>query len=123
MVSWPLADPSMGSRAPVYFVCLGKQGSLRAGIVRRPGVSGRRHLFRQDDPIDSAAHERVALAGRRFEPRPIDLDRTPPVGPDRARRAELANDMRHRRSPNAEEFRERLLRQRQHVTINPIVDV
>jgi hypothetical protein len=31
--------------------------------------------------------------------------------------------MRHRRSPNAEEFRERLLGQRQHVTINPIVDV
>ena len=31
--------------------------------------------------------------------------------------------MRHRRSPNAEEFRERVLGQRQHVTINPIVDV
>ena len=46
--------------------------ALRAGIVRRPGVSGRRHLFRQDDPIDSAAHERVALAGRRFKPRAVD---------------------------------------------------
>ena len=113
----------MGSRAPVHFVCLGKQGSLSVGIVHRPRVSRRLHLFSQDDPIDSAAHELVALAGRRFEPRPINLDRAPPVESDRARRAELANDMRHRRSPNAEEFRERLLRQRQHVTINPIVDV
>ena len=93
------------------------------GIVHRPRVSGRLHLFRQDDLIDPAAHELVALACRRFEPRPVNLDRTPSIGSDRARSAKLGNDMRHRRPPHAEEFRKRLLGQRQHVTISPIVDV
>ena len=31
--------------------------------------------------------------------------------------------MRHRRPPHAEEFRKRLLRQRQDVTVGPIVDL
>ena len=122
MVSWPLADPPRVRVRRCTSLRLGKQGSLRAGSSCRPGVSGRLLCRRQCRSI-LAAHELVALACRRFEPRPVNLDRAPPVGSDRARRAELANDMRHRRSPHAEEFRERLLRQRQHVTINPIVDV
>ena len=93
------------------------------GIVHRPERPGGFISSDKPDTLDPAAHELVALACRRFEPRPVNLDQTPPIGSDRARRAELANDMRHRRSPHAEEFRERLLGQRQDVTVNPIVDV
>ena len=62
----------------------------------------RLHLFRQDYPLDPAAHELVALACRRFEPRPVNLDRAPPVGPDSHPTRAAWNDMRHRRPPHAE---------------------
>lgn len=88
-----------------------------------PDMPRRRRLLRQDYPTDPAAHELVALARRCFEPRPVDLNQRSPIESDRTRPAELANGMRHRRPPNAEKFRERLLGQRQDIPVNPIVDL
>ena len=73
----------MRRRAPPPSPASSKQGNLRPRQRWH-------HLFRRDDTIDSVAHELVALACRRFEPRPVNLDRAPPIGPDRTRRAELA---------------------------------
>jgi len=60
---------------------------------------------------------------RSFEPRPVYLDRAPSIGSDCTRRAELAGNLRHRRSSHAKQFRKRLLRQRQDVTVSPIMDL
>jgi hypothetical protein len=106
----------------MYFVSLGKLGARARGSSAGPSVTGLRFVG-QDYPTDPAAHELVALACRCFEPRPVDLNQGPPIESDRTRRAELANGMRHRRPPNAKKFRERLLRQRQDVPVNPIVDL
>ena len=91
--------------------------------MHRRGVTARRHLLLQNNTVDPAAHEPVALACRSLESRPVDLDQASPIGSDRARRAEFAGNLRHRCSPHAKKFRERLLRQGQDVTVNPIVDV
>ena len=120
MAPRPGAGHSLASRVPMNFLCLGKQGSSSAGM---PDMPRRRHLLRQDYPTEPAAHELVALACGCFEPRPVDLNQGSSVGSDRTRCAELANGMRHRRPPNAKKLRERLLRQRQDVPVNPIVDL
>src|SRR3979409_1957417 len=73
--------------------------------------------------IDSAAHALIALACRFFEPRSVYLDHAPLMRSDSTRHPELAHNMRHRRSSYAKQLRKRLLRQRQDVTINSIVDV
>ena len=83
----------------------------------------RLHLFRQNDAIDPAAHELIAFACRRFEPRPVNLDRTAGIGPDCAEIAKPGNDLRHRRPPHAEKFRKRLLGQRQNLSVSPIMHV
>ena len=97
--------------APPHFVRVGKQASFSPQAV---AASSRP----SDDAIDPAAHELVALACRRFEPSSISADW---IG--LRRRAQLGNDLRHRRPPHAEKFRKRLLGQRQDVPVNPIVDL
>src|SRR5438552_15819036 len=116
MMPWPLAGRSLRRGAPPHLIRAGKQGSL--GLKR-----WRLYLLRQDDTIDSTAHELVALARRRLEPRPVDLDQAPPIGPDSTRCAQLAYDMRHSRAAHAEQFRKRVLRQRQDLAVSPIVDL
>src|SRR3954447_22638709 len=116
MASWPLAGRSVRRCAPRHFFRLGKQASFSPKRWRL-------HLFRQDDEIDPAAHELIALACRRFEPWPVNLDRAPPIGPDSTRRAQLGYDMRHRRTAYAEQFRKRLLRHRQDLAVDPVVDL
>src|SRR5882672_8133484 len=98
MMPWPLAGCSLRRGAPPHFIRAGKQGSF--GPKRR-----RFHLLRQNDTIDSMAHELIAFACRRLEPRPVNLDRAPPIGPDSTRRAHLGYDMRHRGAANTEKFR------------------
>ena len=81
MAPWPLAGRSLRRCAPPHFVRVGKQGDFSP---RR----WRLHLLRQDDTIDSAAHELVAFACRRFEPRSVNLDRAAGIGSDCARTRE-----------------------------------
>src|SRR5437899_12408167 len=114
MAPRPLAGRSLRRCAPPHFFRVGKQASFSPKRWRF-------HLSRQDDAIDPAAHELVALACRRFEPWPVNLDRAPPVGPDSTRRAQLGYDMRHRRPAYAEPFRKRLLPPRQDLAVDPVV--
>src|SRR6266487_5836424 len=103
MMPWPLAGRSPRRGAPPHFIRAGKQGSF--GPKR-----WRFHLLRQNDKIDSTAHELVAFACRRLEPRSVNLDRAPPIGSDSTRRAQLGYDMRHRGAAHTEQFRKRILR-------------
>src|SRR5216683_6488976 len=124
MASWPRVSRPVGWRVPLRFIHLGQQGVSSAGsFVHRRGVTARLHFFRRNNTIDSAAHDLVAFACRGFEPRSVNLDRAPPIGSDSPRQAELAHDMRHRRSSYAKQLRKRLLRQRQSVTVNAVVDM
>src|SRR5882762_6369489 len=102
----------------------GQKGISIAGIfARRRSLNARLHCFRRKNLIDSAAHDLAAIACRFLEPRSVDLDQTPPVSSDSTRHPELAHNMSHGRSSYAEQLRKRLLRQRQHVTVNSIVNV
>ena len=83
----------------------------------------RLHSFRRNDAFDPAAHDLVALACRSLEPRPVNLDQAALIGSDGTRLPELLHDMRHSRSTYAKQLRKRLLRQRQEIAVNPIVDV
>src|SRR5437016_4519587 len=113
MAPWPLTGHSLRRRAPAHFVRIGKQADFSS---RR----WRLHLLHQDDTIDSAAHELVAFTCRRFETRSVNLDRAASIGSDCAGIAKLGDDVGHRRSPHAEEFRKRLLGQWQDVSVSPI---
>ncbi len=124
MASWPRVRRPVGSRVPLHFIHLGQKGIANAGsFVHRRGVNARLHSFRRNDTIDSTAHDLVALARRCFEPRSVYLDQAPPIRSDSTRRPELAHDMRHGRPTHSKQLRKRLLRQRQEVTVNSIVDV
>ena len=124
MTSWPRASRPVGSRVPLRFIHLDQEGISSAGsFVHRRGVNARLYSFRRNNTIDSTAHDLVALASRCFEPRSVNLDQAPPIRSDRTRRPELAHDMRHGRSTYSKQLRKRLLRQRQEVTANSIVDV
>ena len=124
MASWPRVSRPVGWRVPLRFIHLGQKGISSAGsFVHRRGVTARLHFFRRNNTIDSAAHDLVALACRCFEPRSVNLDQAAPIRSDRTRHPELAHYMRHRCSSYAKQLRKRLLRQRQEVTVNPIVDV
>ena len=124
MTSWPRASRPVGSRVPLRFVHLDQKGISSAGnFVHRRGVNARRQCFRRNNTIDSTAHDLVALASRCFEPRSVNLDQAPPIGSDSTRCPEPEYDMRHGRSTYSKQLRKRLLRQRQEVTVNSIVDV
>src|ERR1700758_3802266 len=82
------------------------------------GPSCRRH-----SASDSAAHGLITIACRCFEPRSVNLNQPPPMGSDGARHLKLVHDLRHGRSSYSEQLRKFLLRQRQDVTTNSIVDV
>jgi hypothetical protein len=112
----------MRSRVPLRDIYLGQKRIRRAeDLMYRRDV--RLHSFRRNNMIDSTAHDIVALACRGFEPRSVDLDQAPPIGPDSPQRPQLVHDMCHGRSTYAKQLRKRLLRQRQEITVDAIVDV
>jgi hypothetical protein len=81
------------------------------------------HAMR-DYPIDSAAHDLVALACHGFEPRPIDLKLATSIGFQRSWRPHCAHDMRDGGAADAQQFRQRFLGQREEIAaICPIVNV
>src|SRR6266849_7782595 len=124
MASWPRVSRPVGWRVPLRFIHLGQKGISSAGsFVHRRGVTARLDVFRRNNTIDSAAHDLIALACRSFKPRPVNLDQAPPIRSDSTRHPELAHNMRHGRSSYAKQLRKRLLRQRQEVAANSIVDV
>ena len=119
-----MASRPVGWPVPLRFIHLGQKGiSIAGSFVHRRGVTARLHFFRRNNTIDSAAHDLVALACHCFEPRSVNLDQAPPIRSDSTRRPEPAHDMRHGRSSYSKQLRKRLLRQRQEVTANSIVDV
>ena len=112
----------MRSRVPLRDIRLGQEGIWSAEDFvywRDP----RLHSFRRNDTIDSTAHNLVALARRGFEPRSVNLDQAPPIRSDGTQLPQLVYDMRHSRSTYSKQLRKRLLRQRQEITVNSIVDV
>ncbi len=118
---WLVAPWVRVSRCASYLV---KKGISIAGIfAHRRSLNARLYCFRRKNLIDSAAHDLVALACRCFEPRSVNLDQTPPISTDSTRHPELAHNMRHSRSSYSKQLRKRLLRQRQEVAANSIVDV
>src|ERR1700704_5427179 len=125
MASYPRASRPVGSRTPLKrFIHLGQQGiSSAQSFVHRRGVDARLHFFRRNNAIDSAAHDLVALPCAFFEPRSVNLDQASPIRSDSTRGPELAYNMRHSRSSYTKQLRKRLLRQREEVTVNSIVDV
>lgn len=103
-------------------VCSRTAAGIRS-FARRLTVDARLRCFLRKNPIEFAAHDLGAFACRFFEPGPVDLDQASPVRSDSTRRPELAYNQRHCRSPYPEQLRKRLLRQRNDVAINSIVDV
>jgi hypothetical protein len=79
--------------------------------------------FRRNYLIDLAAHDVVALTCRFFELRSVNLDQGSPMRSDSTRRPQLAHNQRHSRSSYSKQLRKRLLRQRQEVAVDSIVDV
>src|ERR1700675_4432254 len=130
---WPSGNSANGHLArwlfgcafvPLRFILFGQKGiSIAGNFAHRRSLNARLHCFRRKDLIDSAAHDLVAFACRFFEPRSVNLDQTPSIRSDSTRHPELAHDLRHSRSSYSKQLRKRLLRQRQDVTINSIVDV
>ncbi len=70
--------------------------------------------------LDFEAHDAVAFACYRREPRLIDLDQASPIGPYRATRAQLAHQQCYGRASYPEYLRECLLSQRKHVMVDAI---
>src|SRR5260370_41419393 len=112
MVILPAGYSAVRSPVPLRFTYLAKKGSRSRSILRTAV-----------NLIDSAAHDLVALACRGFEPRSVNLDQAPPIRSDSTRRPELVHDMRHGRSTYAKQLRKRVLRQRQEITIDSLMDV
>jgi hypothetical protein len=114
----------VGSRVPLRFIQLGQKGiSSARDFAYRRGANARLHCFRRKNLIDFVPHDLVAFACRFFEPRPVNLNQAPPIRSDSTRRPEFAHNMRHSGPSYSKQLRKRLLRQRQDVTINSIVDV
>jgi hypothetical protein len=97
--------------------------SIAWSFARGHSLTARLDRFRRKNQIGSAAHNLVAFACRFFEPRPVNLDQTPPIRSDCTRRPEFAHSQRHRRSSYPEQLRKRLLRQWYDVAVNSILDV
>jgi hypothetical protein len=70
--------------------------------------------------LDFEMHDVVAFARCRREPRRVDLDQAPSIGPDRATRAQLAHQERHGRTSHTEYLRERLLGEREHIMVDAV---
>src|SRR3981081_718383 len=124
MASCPRASRLMGSLLPLRFIQLGQKGITSAwSFARGHSLNARLHCFRRKNLIDFTAHDLIAFACRFFEPRPVNLDHASPIGSDSTRRPGVAHNMSHSRSSYSNQLRKRLLRQRQDVTINSILDV
>jgi len=70
--------------------------------------------------LDFEMHDVVALARCGREPRRVDLDQAPSIGPDRATRAQIAHQERHGGSSHTKDLRERLLGEREHIMIDAV---
>ena len=79
----------------------------------------RRRIHRKD-PFNFETDSAVAFARRRSEPRSVDLDLATSLGSDRSGRAQIAHQKRHRRSSHAEDLRQRLLGEREHVVVDAV---
>src|SRR6201997_395809 len=118
-----LAGCPVGSRPAALHPTWAKRDLTLVEFVTRRGMTVRPPSCQRHSAIDSAAHGLVAIACRCFEPRSVNLNQTPPIGSGGARRPKLVHDLRHGRSSYSEQLRKFLLRQRQDVTTNSIVDV